>query len=220
MTDKFRDLHGCIADVSRHYHFRETPQGLTAAQEWITNLLHWLSDLLARLFALAPMPSDTRAVSNLIKNIWYLVGFLCVLVLIYLLAFNFWRRFKRTSVPSLNAVTVSKLIMSEDWRNEARRLAEESNWRAACRALYMSCLRMFDEAAILPFAVSRTNYEYWYALAKEKGIQTNFRQLANVVDQTWFGKQVASQPDFEQCSKLLDDIEREVGKSPPRRSKP
>jgi Domain of unknown function (DUF4129) len=166
------------------------------------------------------MPSDTRAVSNLIKNIWYLVGFLCVLVLIYLLAFNFWRRFKRTSVPSLNAVTVSKLIMSEDWRNEARRLAEESNWRAACRALYMSCLRMFDEAAILPFAVSRTNYEYWYALAKEKGIQTNFRQLANVVDQTWFGKQVASQPDFEQCSKLLDDIEREVGKSPPRRSKP
>jgi hypothetical protein len=210
VPDQFRDLHASIADVSQHYHFQEMPGMVTNLQEWFTNFARWLADLLARLFSLTPIASDTRAFGDAIKHLWYVVGFLCALGLLYVVVRRTWEVLSKASAAQAGVQSASKILDSADWMKEANQLADQGDWRFACRALYMACLRMLDEAGVLAFGASRTNYEYWYALQKEKEIQMRFRELADVIDQSWFGNRDVGRPDFRKCSELLKEIAQEI----------
>jgi hypothetical protein len=57
---------------------------------------------------------------------------------------------------------------------------------------------------------TRTNYEYWYALARHKPIAVAFRQIADIVEESWFGYHEASKSDYEQCLQLLQQAESEL----------
>ena len=215
MPEQFRDLHASIADVSQHYHFQEMPGVVNNLQEWMTNAIRWLADLLSRLFSLSPMASDTRGFGDLMKHIWYVVGFLCALALILVIVKRTYDMLRGVAGKAGTVQGVTRIMNSGEWKREADKLAEQSNWRMACRALYMSTLRLFDEASVLSFGPSRTNYEYWYALKKEKEIQKHFRELADFIDESWFGNRDVGQTDFKKCSSLLTEIETEISKRPP-----
>jgi len=215
VPEQFRDLHASIADVSQHYHFQEMPGVVTNLQEWITNAIRLIADLLARLFSLSPMASDTRAFGDVMKHIWYIVGFLCAAALIFVVAKRSWEALRGSAGKAGAVQGVTRIMNASDWKKEANNLSEKSNWRFGCRALYMASLRMFDEAGVLSFGPSRTNYEYWYALKKEKSIQKNFRELADVIDECWFGNRTVDQADFKKCSTLLADMEQEISNRPP-----
>jgi Domain of unknown function (DUF4129) len=214
VPEQFRDLHTSIADVSQHYHFQEMPGVVSNLQEWISNAIRWLADLLARLFSLSPMASDTRVFGDVMKHLWYIVGFLCALALILVIAKRTWDTLKGSAGKAGTVEGVTRIMTGSDWKKEADKLAEQSNWRLSCRALYMATLRTFDEAGVLSFGPSRTNYEYWYALKKEKEIQKHFRELADFIDESWFGNRTVAQADYKKCSTLLTDIEQEISKRP------
>jgi hypothetical protein len=215
VPEQFQDLHASIADVSQHYHFQEMPGVVTNLQEWISNAIRWLVDLLARLFSLTPMTSDTRAFGDVMKHIWYIVGFLCALALILVIAKRAWDAMRGSAGKAGGVQGVTRTMNAGDWKKEANLLADKGDWRFGCRALYMSSLRLLDEAGVLSYGPSRTNYEYWYALKKEKGIQQHFRELADVIDESWFGNRTVGQGEFKKCSTLLTDIEQEISKRPP-----
>jgi hypothetical protein len=186
------------------------PGVVTNLQEWITNAIRWVADLVSRLFSMTPMASDTRAFGDVIKHLWYVVGFLCSLALLYVIFRRSWELLRKSGAGAAGAQGTTRIMDSSDWRKEANKLAEQGNWRFGCRALYMASLRIFDEAGVLSFGPSRTNYEYWYALQKEKAIQKHFRELADVIDESWFGNRSAGQADFRKCAMLLEEIEKEI----------
>jgi hypothetical protein len=97
------------------------------------------------------------------------------------------------------------------WKKQAQELAAAKNWKEACRASYMAALRLLDEAKIVEFAPTRTNYEYWYALAPQsKPLAVAFRKLAQMVEVIWFGNKIAAADDLEQSLQSLRNLEVEV----------
>jgi hypothetical protein len=186
------------------------PGVVTNLQEWITNAIRWIADLMSKLFSMTPMASDTRAFGDVIKQLWYVVGFLCSLALIYVIARRSWDLMRKAGTATGGVDGTTRIMAASDWKKEANSLAGQGDWRSGCRALYMACLRLFDEAKVLSFGPSRTNYEYWYALAKDKPIQKLFRELADVIDESWFGNRSVAEADFRRCAVLLAEIEKEV----------
>lgn len=214
MSEPFRDLHASIADVSQHYHFQELPGAISNMQEWITSAIRMIAEMIAKLLSITPAASDTRGFGDAMKWVWYIVGFLCFLAIVYVVISRTWQILRKNSSGTGGVSKSSRIFDSADWKKEASDLAAKADWRYGCRALYMSSLRKLDEAGVLSFGPSRTNYEYWYALQKEKTIQKLFREMANVIDESWFGNRNAGQSDFDNCSNLLAQIESEIGKRP------
>jgi hypothetical protein len=195
-----------IAQVAANYHFREPPKAFVTLQELINDALRLLWDFISNLFHLTPSPSDNRVMADWIKQAWYCVGILCVIALIYVITLRLIKMFERARAASASVNSVSKIMNSADWRSEAERLGSREDWRFACRALYMSGLRLLDESRILVYSPSRTNYECWRALAKHNNLQANFGCMTEITDRIWFGNSIASRSDFEQCLKCLQNI--------------
>src|SRR5207302_11114168 len=94
--------------------------------------------------------------------------------------------------------------------NEAGQLAEKQEWKNACRALYLSVLRLFAERDICEFMPARTNYEYYYVLARYPGLQGGFEDLATRVERIWFGGAEALSSDYDTCLSAHADLSREA----------
>src|SRR5262249_28954093 len=84
------------------------------------------------------------------------------------------------------------------------------NWKDACRALLLASIRLLDEKEVLPFMATRTNFEYWYALAARDDLRSNFRLMADIVDVCWFGKYQATEKDFANCQTYFDAIKSDL----------
>ena len=94
-------------------------------------------------------------------------------------------------------VTSEALLNADSWKQQGEALATKLAWREACRALYFSLLKRLDEKGVAEYMPTRTNYEYWYALARNKTIALQFREIANIVEASWFGNRSASNVDYQ-----------------------
>ncbi len=209
---EFKDISSQIADVASRYHYHTPPELLVYLQEMLSRILRFVKDLLEQLHLFNSDFSDTRMVGNLMQVLLYAAGTLCALVIIYLV---FMRMTKLTQLSRLARAGASgseMLLTSQGWLAEANSLAQKEHYKSACRAAYLSFLRLLDEQKIAPFSPTRTNYEYWYQLSKSREIQVAFRNLADVVELVWFGNKQAERADFERCLELIESARPAVDK--------
>ncbi len=212
---EFKNISEAISDVAKHYHYHKPPEFLVYVQEMLSRVLRFLKDLFEQLHLFNSGFSDTRMVGNLMQILLYIAGGLCALIVIYLV---FSRMTKLTQMSKLargGALESERLLTSEGWLSEARELAEKQHFKAACRAAYLSFLRLLDESQIAPFAPTKTNYEYWYQLSKNREIQSTFRKMADTVELVWFGNKNAGREDFEHCLDLIEDARSLIKTEPP-----
>jgi hypothetical protein len=106
--------------------------------------------------------------------------------------------------------SLEEILDSAGWKQKAQELAQKRLFKDACRALYLSVIYALDEKRILPFAPTRTNYEYWYALAGKESLQRGFRRLADLVEIMWFGNHHAQMEDYDDCVRLSTGLEEEI----------
>jgi hypothetical protein len=205
----FHDISPIIQDVAKNYRYHKPPGFIIFIQDLITKLMRLLSDFLSSLHFYVPA-HDTRMVGNLLKFAWFGAGAIGVLAVSYYA----WRRLKQLKIADQNAKrgqTASEIFLNADaWRKQADELAAKKEWKEACRALYFSLLKRLDEKGVVEFMPTRTNYEYWYALARHKPIAVPFRQIANIVESSWFGNRNATTDDYDQCVEFLAQAQAEI----------
>ena len=51
----------------------------------------------------------------------------------------------------------------------------------------------------MAFSVTKTNYEYFYALKRMPKVAEAFRNLVDLVEHIWFGAKAATREDLRQC---------------------
>jgi hypothetical protein len=201
---EFKDVSSEIADVAGRYHYHKPPEFLVYLQEMLSRILRFIKDLLEQLHLFNSDFSDTRMVGNLMQVLLYAAGTLCALIIIYLVFMRMTKLTQMSRLARAGATNSQMLLTSQGWLAEAKSLAEKEHYKSACRAAYLSFLRLLDEQEIAPFSPTRTNYEYWYQLNKSREIQVAFGNLADIVELVWFGNKQAVRADFERCLELIE----------------
>lgn len=209
---EFKDISAEISDVASRYHYHKPPEFLVSIQEMLSRVLRFLKDLFEQLHLFNSGFSDTRMVGNAMQILLYAAGGICVLLIIYLVFMRMTKLTQMSRLARAGALDAESLLSSEGWLNEAKKLAQEEHYKAACRAAYLSFLRLLDEMEIAPFSPARTNYEYWYQLNKSHEIQIVFRKMADIVELVWFGNKAADSKDFDECLTLIDSVRPEISR--------
>jgi hypothetical protein len=201
-----------IAEVAKNYDYKEPPSFLVMFQDWIAYVLRTISDFLGSFKIIIPGLSDVSTVSSIMQFLLYLAGIAAAGAVMYLV----WNRLgylnTQTQLARGGKAITQSLLDSAGWRNEAGELATKAEWRDACRAIYLSLLRLLSEKHIAEFAPTRTNYEYFYMLASHPRLQHGFREVASRVESIWFGGADASESDYQYCLAKVDELSGEVEK--------
>lgn len=213
-----KDVSQIVEEVARAYDYRQPPGILVKLQELIDDAMRAIQDFLNALTVRIPGVGDTSLIGNIMQIVVIVIGCACVVLVVYGLFKRFRNLQKQTQLSSGGAVVLELELDSKGWQAEAERLAQKKEYREALRALYFSFLRRLDEVEILKFSPTRTNYEYWYALARNKQMQQDFRDLADIVEDSWFGWLQPNNQDYERSLakvKTLDQlISNEVASRP------
>jgi len=205
-----RDIAPEIAAVAGKYNYKKPPDLLIQMQEWVDKAWRFVTDLLSSLRINMPGMADTNVVGNIMQILIFLVGALCLLVIVFFAIKRMGQLSAQAQLAKKGQSAAYRLLDAQGWKQEASALAEKNDWREACRALYMSSLRTMHENAVIEFAPTRTNYEYWYALApRSEMLARAFKSLANQVELVWFGNKQASPEDYKQIGENLQKLEEE-----------
>jgi hypothetical protein len=205
------DITPVIAEVAKSYRYSKPPDILLVVQDLIEKLRRFIADLLKSLHISLPgFQANTRMVGDIMQLLLFGAAVLAIIGLIYLV----WTRLTQLQAQADRAkrgqLPAHTELDSGDWRFEAERWAKNAEFKLACRALYFSMLKRLHEKSVLEFVPTRTNYEYWYALAHHRSIALHFRELANIVESSWFGNRTASLSDYDLCLAVLDKVEQEI----------
>lgn len=199
-----------IADIAQNYQYKEPPTFLVTVQDWITWLLRTIADFLGSFKIIIPGLSDTSTVTSVMQFLLYLAGIAAAGTVMYLV----WNRLgylnNQTQLARGGKAITQTLLDSSGWRTEAAELAAQGQWKDACRATYLSLLRLLSEKHIAEFSPTRTNYEYLYLLASYSTLQQGFREVASLVEAIWFGGVDASRSDYQFCLAKVDELSNEV----------
>lgn len=197
-----------IAEIAKDYDYQQPPGLLIKIQEIITSIIRAIHDLLSLIELPQTGSSDTKVVGDLLQAVVIIVAVLAAAVVAIVIV----RQLKQ--IETQRKLARGELIVSESeldskgWRSFAAQLLKENATKEACRAIYMSCLRLLDEDKIAVFAPTKTNYEYFYTLKQKPSIAQHFRPLVDTVELIWFGNKEAEESDYIACLNLLDKIEK------------
>ncbi len=205
-----KDIAPEIAAIAGRYSYKKPPDILVQIQEWIDKAWRFVTDLLSSLRIHVPGMSDTNVVGNIMQVLVLLVGAVCLFAIIFFAMKRMSQLNAQSQLAKKGQSAAHRMLDATGWKNEAAQLALKEDWREACRAIYMSSLRTLHESSVIEFAPTRTNYEYWYALApRSETLARSFKSLANQVELIWFGNKLATSSDFEACSTQLSRVEEE-----------
>jgi Domain of unknown function (DUF4129) len=207
---EFKDISKPLAEVASQYHFHQPAPALLTLREYLAKLLRWLNELWHNLFNHGGSSLDSKSIS-LVMQILIVVAFV---VAVGAAVYHLLKHIRSQSAEKLQtirgATAIEVIESAAGWKAQAEKLAGSRDYRGACRALYLSLLQTLDENKIAPFAPTKTNYEYSYALAPYPQLQHEFRQLADLVEVVWFGNKEADADDYTrwlfELNKLAPDI--------------
>jgi len=137
---------------------------------------------------------------------WVLVGLVAGWAIwqLYRLLRPVWGGFgsaaDRYSTPSpTKNLTVSQCLQ------RSRALAQQGNYREACRMLYLAALQRLDEAKVVPQQVSRTDGEYLNCLHPLTNDRP-YRVLIQTHEQLCFSSRDISAETFDRCEQAYQEI--------------
>jgi hypothetical protein len=210
MSNNPSDIHLQIGSIAKNYHYHEPIPWLIYLRDSLTHAYRWLLDWLSSLLLAFHVEADTRAVGNTMKAMFILAGASAIGLIIVLALRQLKRRNQKAEITPTDVYRCDRLLTYNDWLKKAIEATKVCQWKEACRAVYMACLRLLDERGILPFVATRTNLEVCYALSGNKRVADIFRRLASNVDTIWFGRKEADEEDFHNCLSHFKSIEQEV----------
>jgi Domain of unknown function (DUF4129) len=99
-------------------------------------------------------------------------------------------------------------LNSSQWLDEAQRLAEDQNFRAVYRALYLALLSGLHSAGKIDHNPNRTNWTYVQHYRGPMQERDLFGRLTDLFDRVWYGHKPVTDQNLP---KLRDDVRTLVG---------
>ncbi|CAN5359979.1 hypothetical protein BH11CYA1_BH11CYA1_24590 [soil metagenome] len=197
-----------IAAVAKEYDYQQPPGLMIKVQEIITSIIRAINDLLNMIELPQTGSSDTKLVGDFLQVLLIIVAVIAAIVVGIVIVRRLKHLETQRKIARGELIVGESALDSKGWRNFAEQLFKEKSTKEACRAIYMSCLHLLDEDKIAIFAPTKTNYEYFYALKQKPTIAQNFRPLVDNVELIWFGNKEAEESDYNNCLRLLSEIEK------------
>ncbi|MFT0751955.1 DUF4129 domain-containing protein [Synechococcus sp. RC10A2] len=137
-------------------------------------------------------------------------------------------QFRRRARVSLKALDVlpddARSLGAREWRELARRLADEGNWQLAARAYYLGILRLLHEAKLLDYDPALTNWEHLQRLRqpplaallpsptplpdpalREEAYQ-QLRPITLLFDSIWYGGMTPDEATYRQFEAAFESL--------------
>lgn len=173
--------------------YRDSPES-QQGESWLSEAFKKIGDRIAKMFERKDQKSGGAMPALPILDVLiYLVIGVIVAALIGFAAFAIsqirWKSRSKSDVDGglLDESEVGR--SSDEWIDQADRLAREGDYRAAVRCLYLACLTRLDESHVLRFERNETNWEHlsrYQDLAVKPG-GFDFRPATQRFDLAWYG---------------------------------
>jgi Domain of unknown function (DUF4129) len=143
---------------------------------------------------------------------WFLQG-LFWLVAISLIAWASWQLYRLLQPywQQADQQPVATQQSVADWLKQAKAAQEQSNYQAACRALYMAALQRLSEQGLIPEQLSRTDGEY-LALLRSLSLappaQAPYQTLIGIHERLYFDRVTASAELYDRCWQAYQQLEQ------------
>lgn len=207
---KYQDVSKQLSQMSGDYQFKDPPEILVTAQDFLAKLIRNIIDFLRQFKIDFGDVADTKSVGDIMQ----ILIIAAMIIVILLVLFTLYRRMtdlqRQAQLAKVGLASGMEILDSKAWKIRAQEHAVIHDWREACRAVYMSSLYLMDENSVLKFGPTRTNYEYYYALSSFKKLRQPFRGLVNIVEGIWFGNDTATNDEYQKCLEHLSRMESEI----------
>jgi hypothetical protein len=217
---EFKDISKPLAEVAQQYHFHKPPAFIEQLREAAIKFFRWLNEMWREMFRQSGGNLDSRSISTFLQGLIVFCAVLAIVGAVFVLMRRIKKQQQEAQQTIRGAEAVEEILDATGWRDKAGKLAGQSDYRGACRALYLSLLKNLDENGVAEFAPTKTNYEYSYALAKQPELQQGFKRLAYLVELVWFGNKQADENDYAESVSCLDDLQRQVQEVADKTAKP
>lgn len=206
----FQDVSPQLEKLASEFQYKDPPDFFVQFQDLVSYVFRALADFLRQFSITLPGTGDTSVIGDLMKFIIMGVGVACLIAVMFFMSKRMKHLSAQAALAKRGATSLEELLDSAGWKQKGEELARERLFKDACRAVYLGVIYALDEKKILSFTPTRSNYEYFYALHGKENLQRTFRQLADIVEEIWFGNHQADQRDYDQCVLLSDGISRDI----------
>ena len=189
--------------------FEKTSWSWQAAQ-FQQQIGEWLELQLSRFKPVLPKwldrPVDGFWLRFLEPAVWLLLS----LFLLWL-GWRLWRQFSPTLYDLLSSkgssTDVQLSLTTPEWLQQSRSCLSKSDYREACRCLYLAMLQRLHETGVAPHQPSRTDGEY-LRLIQQLPQSQSYQTLIATHEQLCFGNTELSPETFDQCWQAYSEIEQ------------
>ena len=183
--DKMREI------LSRHEFAVKRGESL------MTRFLTWLADWLRRVFSFVPQPG--KGFNNVLRVVVTIIS-IAVAIMLVIFTIRYFKRDKKVKKETTRTIfgeEITDETTAESLADAARKMAEQGEYRAAIRKLYVSLLFELERQGLLRLQASTTNREYLNKIRQQIGLFPVMAYLTDRFDYFWYGKYSSSQTDFE-----------------------
>jgi hypothetical protein len=137
---------------------------------------------------------------------WLMVAGLALWVmwLMYQGILAYLNRPKTPGIRQSQAIREEALKQAAYWWKEAQRLAQQEDYAAACKALYMAGLARLNDTETVPYRPSRTDGEYLTCLAESPS--RPYERLIRTHERLTFGDATATEETYQRCRRAYQEI--------------
>ncbi|MGB3308633.1 MAG: DUF4129 domain-containing protein [Nodosilinea sp.] len=177
-------------------------------QGW-QNLGEWFEYQFSRVDVDTPELPRWPWLEPLVRGLfWFTIASLALWVgwLVYqgITAYLNQRQLRETGVRQKTAPSEAALKQAAFWWREAQRLAQQGDYTAACKALYMAGLARLNDTETVLYRPSRTDGEYLDCMATHPS--RPYELLIRTHERITFGEALATEETYQRCRRAYQEI--------------
>jgi hypothetical protein len=184
--------HSKIEEILSRHEF-----AVAHSESLMQRLLNWLFEKMRKFFSFVPQPGSAF---NSVLRVVIIVISIAVAVMLIVFSARYFKRDKKAKKETSRTIfgeEITEETTAESLADAARKLAEQGEYRAAIRKLYVSLLFELERQGLLRLQASTTNREYLNKIRQQLGLFPVMSYLTDRFDYFWYGKFASSQSDFD-----------------------
>jgi hypothetical protein len=103
------------------------------------------------------------------------------------------------------AIVAQRAWLSENYRAQAKHLAEAGDYIEAIRFLFLALVYRFDESGRVSFHKEYTNREYLDLLSDRRNVR-DLRLIVDILDDYWYGQQPCEREQYDECLRVYERL--------------
>jgi hypothetical protein len=159
----------------------------------------------------ASTPTVGSGLVGLITQGLLIIGGVVLAIIIAMFIANSMRRYleSKSTVAKQDdaaAIVAQRAWLSENYRAQAKHLAEVGDYIEAIRFLFLALVYRFDESGRVSFHKEYTNREYLDLLSDRRNVR-DLRFIVDILDDHWYGQQPCERKQYEECLRVYERLE-------------